>query len=302
MIGKPNVGKTSILNVLKQDYESTIGITPTKGVERSFLNILGQELIIWDFGGQEKYQEKYLQDPEKYFDNIKYLYFVVDAQNLDMIQSDLDYFQKIYTFAGKYNHKMKISIIFNKVDPELDFKNVLISKCAAIFNKFADIVDQSQHYLTVFYTSIFEPMSIIVGFSEILLEANLRHAVNAKLEELKIKETTYYETVMIENFLELAHVEYDSTGSTKISEELKEEFAKIKSNFVKNAWISLKPASDKGIMIEDYYVRAVPIKIPNSDYYYLLGVKKPNEQQKQTINALISKIGEEISQIIRGFS
>jgi len=197
---------------------------------------------------------------------------------------------------------MKISIIFNKVDPELDFKSVLITKCMAIFEKFAEIVDQSKHYLTVFYTSIFDPMSIIVGFSEILLEANLRQAVNAKLEEFKINETPYYETVMIDNFLELAHIERDSTGSPQIPEALKEEFIKIKSNFVRNAWISLKPATDKGIMIDDYYIRAYPIKTSNAEYYYLLGVKNPDEQQKQTINSLLPKIGEDISQLIRGFS
>lgn len=302
VIGQPNVGKTSILNVLKQDYESTIAISPTKGVERNFMNVLGQELVIWDFGGQEKYQEKYLQDPEKYFDNIKYLYFVVDARNLDNIQHDLEYFKKIYSFAGKYNQSMKISIIFNKIDPELDFKSVLINRCATIFDSFAELVDQSKHYLTVFYTSIYEPMSIIVGFSEILVEARLRETVKRKLEEVVIDENPYYQSVLIDNFLELAHVEFGAGSKKELSEEIMEEIIKVKSNFIKNAWISLKSAADKGIMIEDHFIRVFPIKMAKTEYLYLFGIKNPDDTQKQKLNALLPKIGEEISQLIRGFS
>ena len=101
VIGQPNVGKTSILNILKQDFEASIAITPTKGVERTITSVLGESLVFWDFGGQEKYKQKYLESPEKYFDNIKYLFFVVDAQNLLTIDKDLDYFNKIYSVAGK---------------------------------------------------------------------------------------------------------------------------------------------------------------------------------------------------------
>ena len=96
VIGQPNVGKTSILNILKQDFEASIAITPTKGVERTITSVLGESLVFWDFGGQEKYKQKYLESPKSISITSNIYSFGVDAQNLLTIDKDLDYFISLF--------------------------------------------------------------------------------------------------------------------------------------------------------------------------------------------------------------
>jgi small GTP-binding protein len=303
VIGQPNVGKTSILNILKQDFEASIAITPTKGVERTITSVLGESLVFWDFGGQEKYKQKYLESPEKYFDNIKYLFFVVDAQNLLTIDKDLDYFNKIYSVAGKYNPTIKITIIFNKVDPELDFVKSLMKECDATMSQFSEIIE-SEHQLSLshFYTSKFDYMSIIVAFSEILAEANLRHEVHQILTRLQLDDTRFFETVVIENFIELAHYEKDSNQNTEVQADLKKEIRDIKSKFIQNAWLNLKPSLEQGVLVDDYYIRTFLIDGFKSDYYYVVGIKHASDEIKQNIESRIAELAQKIKAIIKGFS
>jgi small GTP-binding protein len=294
LIGQPNVGKSSILNVLRQDFEKSLHFMPTKGVERSLIKVLGEKLIVWDYGGQEKYQEKYLSDPNKYFDNIKYLYFVIDAKELDTIESDLAYFIKVYTFANESNDSMKISIIFNKVDPDIENKKSLIEKCIKIFPSFASVVDKNRHSLSVFYTSIFEPISVVIGFSEILLEANLRKNLDSKMQNAIETFDVDFVTVFIENYLEIGKAIRDLNKQERIQ--------KAKSNFIRNAWISLDVSKSRGVMIEGFWFRTYGMKMRDTEYYFVIGIEKPTDEQVDKINDEIVVYGESVLALIRGFS
>ena len=117
-VGMENAGKTSIINHFTRHILDSSPIKPTNKVERIPLAFLGKEIIIWDFGGQEKYREKYLESPTKFFDAISFLFFVVDVQDSENLDLSIAYFDKIYEQLERYSPEAKISILFHKNDPE----------------------------------------------------------------------------------------------------------------------------------------------------------------------------------------
>ncbi|MFX0209357.1 MAG: ADP-ribosylation factor-like protein, partial [Candidatus Hodarchaeota archaeon] len=68
ILGLDNCGKTSFLSVISNNFGIIPTLRPTKGIERSSTDILGQEIFLWDFGGQEAYREGYLSTPEHFED------------------------------------------------------------------------------------------------------------------------------------------------------------------------------------------------------------------------------------------
>ncbi|MHA1672491.1 MAG: ADP-ribosylation factor-like protein, partial [Promethearchaeota archaeon] len=59
-------GKTSYLRAIKQKFSELTNIKPTKGVERQEENILGQDIMEWDVGGQLKYRTNFLKQADLY--------------------------------------------------------------------------------------------------------------------------------------------------------------------------------------------------------------------------------------------
>ena len=95
VFGLGNAGKTSLVKVLLHEFESFGTLLPTKGVDRTQIPFFGREIYIWDFGGQEQYQEQYLNRAFAYFENIKYLFYVVDVQDIEKMQENIQYFEEI---------------------------------------------------------------------------------------------------------------------------------------------------------------------------------------------------------------
>ena len=97
ILGIDNAGKTSIIKTLAQEFYQIEGLLPTQNVERSIFDFLGKELIFWDFGGQTLYREKYLENPERHFDDISKCFYVLDVQDANSIEDSIKYFEACYT-------------------------------------------------------------------------------------------------------------------------------------------------------------------------------------------------------------
>ena len=170
ILGLANAGKTSLVKTILYEFEALMALAPTKGIERSDITFLGRELLIWDFGGQERYQNNYFRDPKKYFGGIKYLYYVVDIQESGKIRQSMAYFLKCLNIYAQYNQTLKVFLFFHKYD--------------SICQKSEDCIQNENEFLqgtlprihaagitpTVFHTSIFNPLSIISSFSQPLLQ------------------------------------------------------------------------------------------------------------------------------------
>lgn len=121
VVGLDNAGKTAIISKvgLEKGIEKLSNLEPTKGVNRQTLKRPNLDLYIWDFGGQESYRNKYLQDPEKYFLQTDLLIYVIDVQDPDRFDESFEYFDQILNFLVMLEETPYILILIHKHDPDI---------------------------------------------------------------------------------------------------------------------------------------------------------------------------------------
>ena len=122
ILGLENAGKTSIVDLLKQKTEVTLrkppDMYPTKGVERR--SLFQGNIMVWDLGGQEVYRNEYLKNPESYFKEISFCYYVIDAQDYYRLAPSTMYFMGVFNLIKKYSPNARIVLLFHKMDPNFD--------------------------------------------------------------------------------------------------------------------------------------------------------------------------------------
>jgi Ras-related GTP-binding protein A/B len=169
IFGLGNAGKTSLIKMILHEFEAFASLRPTTGVDRKSMPFFGRELSIWDFGGQQIYQDDYLNNPMRYFQGMKYLYYVVDMQDTARLEQSIDYFKKVMTNAIDFNPEIQLFIFLHKVDPKYE-GNVNFIETE---KKFLGMIDADLKKLKtepmIYKTSIFNPMSVISAFSQPLL-------------------------------------------------------------------------------------------------------------------------------------
>ena len=167
IMGLDQAGKTSIINILNQNYNLMDNLKPTIGIERHEIKILGIPIVSWDFGGQERFREEYFKNL-KVFEKTDTLFFVIDALKAARYEEALDYFTKILQMFEKLELKPKIVLLIHKVDPNLlnDPETLeMVEEIKEIFLK-----KYSDYEISVFITSIFDRKSIIEAISKNLQE------------------------------------------------------------------------------------------------------------------------------------
>ncbi|MFQ5980023.1 MAG: ADP-ribosylation factor-like protein [Candidatus Heimdallarchaeota archaeon] len=159
-LGLDGAGKTSFLLTLGKKFSAISGLKATKGIERDSINLLGLEISLWDFGGQQAYRERYISKT-KDLEGLDVLFFVLDAQNGKRIDESIAYLESILTSAKDFDRNHLI-VCLHKADP--DFQRTA---------NFGDNVDKIQeeigkHVPEAYafpWTSIFEERSIFSAFS-----------------------------------------------------------------------------------------------------------------------------------------
>ncbi|MHA1854906.1 MAG: ADP-ribosylation factor-like protein, partial [Promethearchaeota archaeon] len=152
-------------------FDAFAHLLPTTGVDRTEMDFFGKSLLIWDFGGQSVYRDDYLKQPIRYFQRIKYFYYVVDVQDVERVKESAEYFLKLVKLSTEYSDNFKIYIFFHKIDPNIKNKTRFEESenkfLAEVLPKIKEI--NSELTPTYFYTSIYNPVSVISAFSQPLL-------------------------------------------------------------------------------------------------------------------------------------
>ncbi|MHA1276471.1 MAG: ADP-ribosylation factor-like protein [Candidatus Helarchaeota archaeon] len=162
-VGLANAGKTSIILTLRRQFSDLSEIKPTKGIERSEIDILGFKILTWDLGGQDIYRTEYKKKEAIIFSETEILYYVVDIQDPDSYEETLQYFQEIveiYKMADP-DRLPYFVICLNKLDPNLivDYSKEIDDLTA----KFSKIIKNTEY--KIFKTSIYNLQALIEAFS-----------------------------------------------------------------------------------------------------------------------------------------
>ncbi|MBD3194190.1 MAG: hypothetical protein GF317_03990 [Candidatus Lokiarchaeota archaeon] len=170
VVGLQLAGKTSIINRvgLEKGIEKLSNLEPTKGVNRQTLHRPNYDLIIWDFGGQEKYRDKYLQDPERYFLQIDLLIYVIDVQDSERFDETFEYFEKIIDIIKVLEENPYILILIHKFDPDIADDPKILLNVELVKDKINEIFRKKQYnyeYET-YATSIYSTLSREPKFSK----------------------------------------------------------------------------------------------------------------------------------------
>lgn len=169
VIGLDNAGKTAILS----KFGDRLGIMdlaelkPTKGVERHYIKTEDSELdlFIWDMGGQVKYRNQYLENPEKYFFNIDLLIYVIDVQDSERYAETFEYFEKILEILKTLEENPFVLIYIHKYDPDLRREPEILLGVELLKDNLNQLLNQYGFDYEAYLTSIFSLISNEPQFS-----------------------------------------------------------------------------------------------------------------------------------------
>jgi small GTP-binding protein len=204
--GLQNSGKTSILLALQKKYSQIGSVKPTKGVERTGIDILGYNIKVWDLGGQEEFREKYFEKKEEYFSETDLLIYVIDILDSRRYYEALTYYLKIIEVFKEQGVKLpKIVILVHKYDPDLRNDDLIMKN----LEKVRVLFTQEDIEAEIFETSIYNEWSLIQGFSFGVVSLSKKEtALRTQLEAFAKKTDSTYillldkNRVMIGNYKE----------------------------------------------------------------------------------------------------
>ena len=167
IMGLDQAGKTCITKCLQGVKNlSAFDITkPTMGLNKTSFHALGSEFIILDFGGQEAYREKHLENFSGYIENTDKFIFVMDIQDVIRYPLAINYLKKIISLIpDDLKLLIEFSVFLHKYDSDWDMLNDKTSELniKKLIEKLKDIFPADLNYSihkTSIYT-VFEKSSI----------------------------------------------------------------------------------------------------------------------------------------------
>ncbi len=293
--GLDKSGKTSFLKSIKNKYSELMGITPTKGIERSESNLLGTTLLEWDMGGQSNYRTNYFKNAELYLSDIDLLFYLFDVQDEERIEENYSYLNQILNTLDGFKQYPPITIIFHKSDPD-------IAKNRAINNRITSIIryieeNHKNWTLRFFKTTIFDHWSIISAFSFAISHLSPNRELFRKhlkwitkkmdgnasifLTQNAIILSDYSENWITGKFFELSQSNFYNLF-------LKfEEFQLLKSDYIQWEFGEYFKILFKKIIIDE------------KEFYLLLQIK--NDEKLNDLDGYISSFKKKIQPIIKNY-
>jgi GTPase SAR1 family protein len=199
VIGLNNAGKTTLLRTLQRKIKPGDNLAPTRYVERSQFELFGESGAIWDFGGQQQYRENYLSKPERHFADIRYMFFVIDIQESATFPDAVSYFKQVYDQTRALSSDLIISILFNKVDPNMARKIDVLTKIESLSKEIRNIAQDSE--IGFYNTSVYDPISVTTAFSKpILGNQPLYNIISMKFADFAVAHDLNYMTLLVNDF------------------------------------------------------------------------------------------------------
>ncbi|MHA1689591.1 MAG: ADP-ribosylation factor-like protein [Promethearchaeota archaeon] len=184
--GLDNAGKTAIVSKLgdKLGIADLASLKPTKGVNRKKIRTENLELIIWDLGGQRKYREANLKDPDIYFMDIDLLVYVIDVQDSEKFDETLQYFEEVLKILIMLEENPYILIFIHKYDPEIKTNPEILLNIEFLKENLSEVLNKEGRNFNheVYCTSIYSLITIEPSFSKFIKEVlNVNYSLSDPL-------------------------------------------------------------------------------------------------------------------------
>lgn len=283
LLGIANGGKTSLLRTLQREFKTLTNLKPTKGIERSHLNFFKKKIVVWDFGGQEKYRENYKKKAKNYFAGIEEIFYVVDFQDQDTFTDSIKYFQEIKGELEEYSpNTAVINIIINKYDPGFEDNEDNEKLYNTINKKFSDLSEPFSARVTK--TSIFNPISVIQAFSKpVFGNTTLYDNFAFAFMEFVNRTVCKFVVVFSKNLLEIGNYFDPSVNQQQMRDVAFEIFKVFEDKKLK--------LSDISLHTDSISVRMIQFEAGGQPYYFTYGydieeVKDPAPLSAEAFNVL----------------
>ncbi|MHA1729332.1 MAG: ADP-ribosylation factor-like protein [Promethearchaeota archaeon] len=287
ILGIANAGKSSLIKVLQREFKSLSKLKPTKKIERIKLDFLDKELIIWDFGGQEKYRENYLNKASAYFSDVEDLFYVLDIKDQGALESGIKYFQDIIADLKEYSPDSTVNFLIHKSDPgtsETDPKLV-----SAVEEKFTEIMQPLK--MRIYQTSIFNPIGVITAFSRALFDnTTLYDNFSQIFKDFVTKSSADFVIIFTERLLEIGNYFSDDVDPKKMRDIAQEIFRAFDDKKFKLDNLSLHVSGE--------ILKITKFKAGDKYFYYTVGYNESLEENTPLLSlstALLHEVNKFMS-------
>ncbi|MFX1449431.1 MAG: ADP-ribosylation factor-like protein [Promethearchaeota archaeon] len=291
LLGLAAAGKTSYLEVLRQEFKALYDIRATVGVDRNRIRILGSDFYIYDYGGQQVYREDYITNSSRYLNQIDLLLYFVDVQDLENLDNSIEYYKSLFSLPEiKTIDPDKIFILIHKMDPEIKSDPRIRSRVKKIKEDF-DAIKKAQY----FETSINDYWSIIFSFSGAFRKIRKIEDVLKKILKEFARATFSSGVVLVDTNFLILDKHASNEENLKITDELFQQFV--------GAWAKQaaegNPPQTLQIELEEgkgYFQR---FKYENEEYYIMAYSRNPRTEK--LILEKLPELANRIFEILMGF-
>ena len=275
-LGLDAAGKTSFLHVLSKTYTSMIDTKPTKGIERSKSDIIGQTIDLWDFGGQKQYRDRYLRS-EKDLTGFDLVFYLIDIQDKARFGESGAYLNDLLGKMDDFNQNNLI-VCFHKYDPNL--KDALKDQMRDAWTDMEDIAEDAFAFLP---TSIFDENSITRAFSMGLRKiATKKEIIEQELLNLcRETETKGAVVLSIDGFV---------VASYALDESLTEDIESIGIN-LSNLWRTVDVKFDEIVGKAEFGEFRFNRTSTGVRDYYVLAIGTTEQYNLETMNRVLKSLG-----------
>ncbi|MFW9999609.1 MAG: ADP-ribosylation factor-like protein [Candidatus Hodarchaeota archaeon] len=281
--GLDGAGKTSIILTLGREFSKIVKLEPTKSVQRTNFKLLGREISEWDLGGQKSYLISYIKNPSKYFDNTEIAIYVIDILDKSRIIESISYLYDVVDKFKELKIKPPLNIFFHKYDPKLinNIKIEIESLINELKKEIKDTLDYEEiHY---FYTSIYEPYTIMSAISEILLQLYPKSELIQKTIKEFSRKLDCEGLIIIDKHSIILGSYFKDDDSNKLLSKTIAYFLTLNDVFIE---MDLEEQKDQIIVRKsgNYFLFKPIIFEENAISYYMLILKKHNPFDLYFIN------------------
>jgi len=164
--GLDNAGKSAILNILTKRFSNIANLKPTIEVNIEQLAKENVSFVIWDMGGQEQYRKKYIENPERYFIDVKSVIYVLDIQDKATYEPSKNYLLKILDILESFSQYPDFFIFLHKTDPQIYDK--IQNDLKYMEKQIEGIFTNRSFQYHILHTSIYNSILTGINFAEAL--------------------------------------------------------------------------------------------------------------------------------------